>query len=237
MTLMRTAFSTVVRESQDLACGVFDRNGNMMAQSLTGTPGHINTMATGMRHFMAAYPPDDARAGRRADHQRPLADGRPDQRHDRRHAGVPPRRAWSPSSPPAATRPTSAAASTAAARTRSTRRASGSRSCTSCGAASRTRRWCGWCARTCACPTRRSATCGRRWRATTSARATWCGSSRSSTSRLSRSCRRRDHRGAPRRRCARRSARCPTAPTRNESWGDGFNDIRAIAVAVTIDGD
>ena len=29
--LMRTAFSTVVRESQDLACGVFDTRGQMMA--------------------------------------------------------------------------------------------------------------------------------------------------------------------------------------------------------------
>jgi N-methylhydantoinase B len=58
VTLMRTAFSTVVRESQDLACGVFDRRGNMMAQSMTGTPGHINTMATGMRHFLDAHPPD-----------------------------------------------------------------------------------------------------------------------------------------------------------------------------------
>ncbi|MDQ3810731.1 MAG: hydantoinase B/oxoprolinase family protein [Chloroflexota bacterium] len=54
--LMRTAFSTVVRESQDLACGVFDTHGNMVAQSETGTPGHINAMATCMRHFMAAYP-------------------------------------------------------------------------------------------------------------------------------------------------------------------------------------
>src|SRR3984893_9331426 len=54
--LMRTAFSTVVRESQDLACGVFDTAGNMVAQSETGTPGHINAMATCMRHFMAAYP-------------------------------------------------------------------------------------------------------------------------------------------------------------------------------------
>src|SRR6266542_2248008 len=54
--LMRTAFSTVVRESVDLACGVFDTSGNMIAQSETGTPGHINSMATGMRHFMAAYP-------------------------------------------------------------------------------------------------------------------------------------------------------------------------------------
>ena len=54
--LMRTAFSTVVRESQDLACGVFDTAGNMVAQSETGTPGHINAMATCMRHFMAVYP-------------------------------------------------------------------------------------------------------------------------------------------------------------------------------------
>jgi N-methylhydantoinase B len=54
--LMRTAFSTVVRESQDLACGVFDTRGNMVAQSETGTPGHINAMATCMRHFQKAYP-------------------------------------------------------------------------------------------------------------------------------------------------------------------------------------
>jgi N-methylhydantoinase B len=57
VALMRTAFSTVVRETQDLACGVFDQRGRMIAQSLTGTPGHINAMATGMRHFLAAYPP------------------------------------------------------------------------------------------------------------------------------------------------------------------------------------
>jgi N-methylhydantoinase B len=54
--LMRTAFSTVVRESQDLACGVFDTRGNMVAQSETGTPGHINAMATCMRFFQEAYP-------------------------------------------------------------------------------------------------------------------------------------------------------------------------------------
>ncbi len=58
VALMRTAFSTVVRESQDLACGVFDTRGRMIAQSLTGTPGHINPMATGVRHLLAAYPPE-----------------------------------------------------------------------------------------------------------------------------------------------------------------------------------
>ena len=62
-TLMRTAFSTIVRESQDLACGVFDRRGRMLAQSITGTPGHINSMATGMVHFLEAFPPDELSPG------------------------------------------------------------------------------------------------------------------------------------------------------------------------------
>jgi N-methylhydantoinase B len=63
VALMRTAFSTIVRESQDLACGVFDTRGQMIAQSLTGTPGHINPMATGARHLLAAYPPSTLRPG------------------------------------------------------------------------------------------------------------------------------------------------------------------------------
>src|ERR1700738_5166081 len=63
VTLMRTAFSTVVRESQDLACGVFDTRGSMIAQSLTGTPGHINAMATGVRHFLKEYPPETLMPG------------------------------------------------------------------------------------------------------------------------------------------------------------------------------
>jgi N-methylhydantoinase B len=55
-TLMRTAFSTIVRESQDLACGLFDTHGRMIAQSVSGTPGHINAMATSMPHFLTAFP-------------------------------------------------------------------------------------------------------------------------------------------------------------------------------------
>src|ERR1043166_1281191 len=53
--LMRTAFSTIVRESQDLACGMFDTRGRMIAQSISGTPGHINAMATSMHHFLGAF--------------------------------------------------------------------------------------------------------------------------------------------------------------------------------------
>ena len=51
--LIRTSFTTIVRESEDLSAGVFDPQGNMVAQSVTGTPGHINSMATSMRHFLA----------------------------------------------------------------------------------------------------------------------------------------------------------------------------------------
>jgi N-methylhydantoinase B len=62
-TLIRTAFSTIVRESQDLACGLFDTQGRMIAQSLSGTPGHINAMATSMKHFLGAFPTHKLDAG------------------------------------------------------------------------------------------------------------------------------------------------------------------------------
>jgi N-methylhydantoinase B len=62
-TLVRTAFSTIVRESEDLACGVFDREGRMLGQSHSGTPGHINAMATGARHIVAAFPPETLEPG------------------------------------------------------------------------------------------------------------------------------------------------------------------------------
>jgi len=53
MTLLRTAFSTSVREAGDLSAGVFDPAGRMLAQAVTGTPGHVNTMAEAVGHFIA----------------------------------------------------------------------------------------------------------------------------------------------------------------------------------------
>jgi N-methylhydantoinase B len=61
--LVNTAFSAVVRESLDLACAVFDSRGEMIGQSVGGTPGHINAMATGLHHFAAAYPPETLAPG------------------------------------------------------------------------------------------------------------------------------------------------------------------------------
>src|SRR5882757_5400764 len=57
-TLMRTAFSSTVREAGDLAAGVFDRSGRMVAQAVTGTPGHVNTMAEAVGHFLERFPLD-----------------------------------------------------------------------------------------------------------------------------------------------------------------------------------
>lgn len=56
LTLLRTAFSTSVRESGDLSAGVFDPRGKMLAQAVTGTPGHVNTMAEAVLHFMDEIP-------------------------------------------------------------------------------------------------------------------------------------------------------------------------------------
>ena len=54
--LQRTSFTSIVREAGDLSAGVFDSRGYMVAQAVTGTPGHINSMALAMKHFLAAYP-------------------------------------------------------------------------------------------------------------------------------------------------------------------------------------
>lgn len=50
--LVRTAFSTSVREAGDLSAGIYDGAGKMLAQAVTGTPGHVNAMADAVAHFM-----------------------------------------------------------------------------------------------------------------------------------------------------------------------------------------
>ncbi|MEJ6395443.1 hydantoinase B/oxoprolinase family protein [Gymnodinialimonas sp. 2305UL16-5] len=50
--LVRTAFSTSVREAGDLSAGVYDTQGRMLAQAVTGTPGHVNAMADAVAHFI-----------------------------------------------------------------------------------------------------------------------------------------------------------------------------------------
>lgn len=57
--LVRTAFSTSVREAGDLSAGVYDVSGQMLAQAVTGTPGHVNAMADAVAHFIRRIGPDN----------------------------------------------------------------------------------------------------------------------------------------------------------------------------------
>lgn len=55
-TLIRTGFSVSTREAGDVSAGVFDLQGRMLAQAVTGTPGHINSMAMSVGHFIEKFP-------------------------------------------------------------------------------------------------------------------------------------------------------------------------------------
>ena len=61
--LIRTAFGTPTREAGDLSAGVFLPDGRMVAQAVTGTPGHVNSMADSVLHFLRAFPADTMRDG------------------------------------------------------------------------------------------------------------------------------------------------------------------------------
>ena len=62
-TMIRTAFSTTVREAGDLSAGIFDLQGRMVAQAVTGTPGHVNSMMESVGHFLAKFPAATMRPG------------------------------------------------------------------------------------------------------------------------------------------------------------------------------
>jgi len=61
--LVRTAFSTSVREAGDLSAGVYDLQGQMLAQAVTGTPGHVNAMADAVAHFIRRIGRDNIHDG------------------------------------------------------------------------------------------------------------------------------------------------------------------------------
>ncbi|WP_268921307.1 hydantoinase B/oxoprolinase family protein [Siccirubricoccus phaeus] len=61
--LVRTAFSTSAREAGDISAGVFDLQGQMLAQAVTGTPGHVNSMARSVVHFLREFPPETMKPG------------------------------------------------------------------------------------------------------------------------------------------------------------------------------
>lgn len=61
--LLRTAFGAVAREAGDLSAGIYDLKGRMLAQAVTGTPGHVNTMAAAVQHFFSHFPLESMQPG------------------------------------------------------------------------------------------------------------------------------------------------------------------------------
>jgi len=61
--LQRSAFSPIVREAGDLANAVFDRRGRMVAQAVTGTPGHINSLAMAVQNILEVHPIESLEQG------------------------------------------------------------------------------------------------------------------------------------------------------------------------------
>ena len=61
--LLRTAFGSITREAGDLSAGVYDTHGNMLAQAVTGTPGHVNSMAAAVKHFFSRFPLESMKPG------------------------------------------------------------------------------------------------------------------------------------------------------------------------------
>ncbi len=61
--LQRIAFSPIVREAGDLATALFDANAQMVAQAVTGTPGHINSLAAAAGHLVDVIPPESLNPG------------------------------------------------------------------------------------------------------------------------------------------------------------------------------
>lgn len=62
-TLIRTSFSTSAREAGDVSAGVFNVQGQMLAQAVTGTAGHVNSMARAVKHFLDEHPASTMREG------------------------------------------------------------------------------------------------------------------------------------------------------------------------------
>ncbi|HUK10043.1 MAG TPA: hydantoinase B/oxoprolinase family protein [Stellaceae bacterium] len=62
-TLRRTSFSPIVRESNDFACVIFDRDGNAIAENTIGIPSFNMTLGRTLAHFLSIRPAAEWRAG------------------------------------------------------------------------------------------------------------------------------------------------------------------------------
>ncbi len=62
-TLIRTSFSTILRESNDYACGLLDAGGRSMADNTQSIPSFVGTLSRTCREMLREIPPRDLAAG------------------------------------------------------------------------------------------------------------------------------------------------------------------------------
>ena len=125
--MVRTSFSTLVRESYDFSCVITDAAGQSLVQASESIPSFIGTLPETVKHFLRFFPPDQLAPGDvlitndiwlGTGHLPDITLGQAD---------LPATASWSPSAPRRRTRPTSAARSAAPSRARSSRRGCRSR--------------------------------------------------------------------------------------------------------------
>lgn len=61
--MVRTSFSTIVRESNDFACVLTTPDGRSVAQATNSIPSFMNTMPNTIRHFLKEFPLDQLEPG------------------------------------------------------------------------------------------------------------------------------------------------------------------------------
>ncbi len=62
-TLVRTSFSTIVKESNDYSCVLLDAKGNSLANNTASIPSFIATLSRTMSHFLKKFPQDQWEPG------------------------------------------------------------------------------------------------------------------------------------------------------------------------------
>ena len=62
-TLVKTAFSLIVRDNHDYACALYDSRGSMLAQSTQCTPGQAGSTPSVMNDMLSVYPPETLKDG------------------------------------------------------------------------------------------------------------------------------------------------------------------------------
>lgn len=59
----RTAFSSIIRDSHDYSCGIYDARGNLLSQPSTVAPGHLGGMTAAMQTLRTFFPFDTLQDG------------------------------------------------------------------------------------------------------------------------------------------------------------------------------